>query len=129
MFILQPIRLYVRGIAEWFVLLLFVLYKITVLGLCSHRRKYFRFNDFYIWFISASLARCLKEEGAKSTRANVGGLYLFGWMFLQMLGVLVSSVVFLEIPGYRQLKSYDLLFIYWPCWVFVAARLFVGAIL
>ena len=28
-----------------------------------------------------------------------------------MLGVLVRSMVFLEIPGYRQLKSYDRLFI------------------
>lgn len=71
--------------------------------------SYFRFNDFYVRFISAFVAHCPKEEEAKFIRANVGRLYLFGWMFLQMLSTLLNSMVFPEIPGYWQLSVHDLL--------------------
>lgn len=54
--------------------------------LCVFKEEsYFRFNDFYVRFTFAFVACCLQEEKANFIRANVGGLYMFGWIFLQML--------------------------------------------
>lgn len=78
--------------------------------LCVFKEEsYFRFNDFYVRFTYAFVACCLQEEKANFIRANVGRLYLFGWMFLQMLSTFLSSMMFPEIPGYWQLQFHDLL--------------------
>lgn len=64
--------------------LMIFLNKITALGLWVLKEEsYFRFNDFYIRFINVFVSHCLQEEKAKSSRACVDGLHMFGWLFLQ----------------------------------------------
>lgn len=64
-------------------MILFVFNKIAALGLCVCKEEsYFKFNDFYVWFISDFVSRCHKEKEAKFIRVDIGRLHMFGWIFV-----------------------------------------------